>query len=74
MSELLLLRGAMGAGKTSIAAKLRELSPELAIIEIDDIKIRKYGTTEKCVPRRRFQRSRCPSQGGNGFGKGCNRN
>ena len=50
MAELLLLRGAMGAGKTSTAAKLRERSPQLVIIEIDDIKIRKYGTTEKCDP------------------------
>ena len=50
MAKLLLLRGAMGAGKTSVAARLLLRAPQLVIIEIDNFKIQKYGTTEKCNP------------------------
>ena len=49
MPHLLLLRGAMGAGKSAVA-KVLEGSPGVAIIEIDEIKLKKYGTTERCDP------------------------
>ncbi len=50
MAHLLLLRGAMGAGKSATAAKLREHLPKTVVIEIDDIKLQNNGTTEKCKP------------------------
>ena len=49
MPHLLLLRGAMGAGKSAVA-KVLEGWPGIAIIEIDEIKLKKYGTTERCDP------------------------
>ena len=51
MAHLVLLRGGMGAGKSVVAQRLRELrSATLKVIEIDDNKRGKFGTTEKCNP------------------------
>jgi len=51
---LILLRGTVGSGKTSVARILAELRPELKVVEVDDIKIEKYGTTVECIPSRDF--------------------
>jgi len=50
MAQLLILRGAMGAGKSDVTKELRQRRPALKVIEIDDLKRAKYGTTEKCNP------------------------
>jgi chloramphenicol 3-O-phosphotransferase len=48
--HLLLLRGAPGAGKTSVGIALQRLRPELQVIEIDDLKRAAYGSAGTCVP------------------------
>lgn len=55
MAQLLLLRGAMGAGKSTVAVAMRELMPEAAFIEIDDIKVEIHGTPTKCGPEKVFR-------------------
>lgn len=50
MPHLLILRGAMGAGKTSVANELSAIVPGIELIEIDEIKMRKYGTSKRCRP------------------------
>lgn len=47
---LLLLRGAMAAGKSSVAAKLRNTHTRFAFIELDEIRLQKYGAAERCNP------------------------
>lgn len=54
MEHLLILRGAMGAGKSAVAVVLRQRRPRLKIVEVDDIKLERYGTTEKCCPSKDF--------------------
>ena len=55
MPSLLLLRGAMGAGKSSVALTLQTYIDKLIVIEIDAIKKEKYGTTEICNPKIDFE-------------------
>ena len=50
MAKLILLRGTIGSGKTSVSKELKRICPETELIEIDDIKLEKYGTTIKCDP------------------------
>ncbi len=54
MGSLLILRGAMGAGKSAVARKLQELCSGLRVMEIDDLKVKKYGTATKCDPSKDF--------------------
>ena len=54
MSHLLILRGAIGAGKTSVAAELVRRRPEVAVVEVDDLKVFRHGTTSVCVPHVEF--------------------
>jgi shikimate kinase len=49
MPYLLLFRGAMGSGKTTVARALQG-SPGIVLIEIDEIKLKKYQTTEYREP------------------------
>jgi hypothetical protein len=44
------LRGAIGSGKSSVAARIKALTPSVDIIEVDDVKRRKYGTSTRCNP------------------------
>lgn len=53
MAQILLLRGAMGAGKSTAAAALRELLPEVVFIEVDDIKV--HGSSKKNDTERKFR-------------------
>jgi predicted kinase len=55
MAQLLLLRGAMGAGKSTVAGLLRELLPETVFIEVDDIKLTIHGAPSKCDPETVFR-------------------
>lgn len=50
MARLLLLRGSIGAGKSAVAERIRAREPGVAVIELDDIKQRKYKTTAWCDP------------------------
>ena len=54
MPRLLLLRGATGSGKSSVAARVKSRYPDVEVIEVDDIKLRKYGTTVQCNPDEDF--------------------
>jgi predicted kinase len=54
MAHLLILRGVIGAGKTSVAAELSRRRPELAVVEVDDLKVERHGTTGVCVPHLEF--------------------
>lgn len=54
MSHLLILRGAIGAGKTSVAAELSRRRPEVAVVEVDELKKVRHGSTSVCVPHLEF--------------------
>ena len=54
MAHLLILRGAIGAGKTSVAAEFLRRRPEIAVVEVDDLKRERHGTTSICVPHLEF--------------------
>jgi hypothetical protein len=54
MAHLLILRGAIGSGKTSAGAELLRRRPSLAVIEVDELKRYRYGTTGTCVPHLEF--------------------
>jgi len=43
----MVLRGALGAGKSSIAAQVIFANPSVRVVEVDDVKRRSHGTTEK---------------------------
>ncbi len=47
---LLILRGATGAGKSSVGLAIARLRPAMRVIEIDDLKRAKYGSAATCVP------------------------
>lgn len=51
--KLILIRGITGAGKTTVAKYLAEVHG-FAIVEVDDVKLRRYGTTTKCKPANDF--------------------
>ena len=51
---LVFLRGAVGAGKTSVARLIPELCNDVRTIDVDELKIHRYGTSEKCCPYRDF--------------------
>lgn len=51
---LLLLVGAIGAGKSSVATKLRNTHTAFEFIELDEIRLQKYGANEKCNPMADF--------------------
>lgn len=55
MSRVLLLRGTIGAGKSSVACWIRASRPEVKVIEVDEIKVQKYGSTAGCNPSVDFQ-------------------
>ena len=54
MGKLLILRGITGAGKTTVGKRF--LAPPYAwtVRELDDLKILKHGTTERCTPQEAF--------------------
>lgn len=54
MAKLIFIRGAIGSGKTSVAHKLKHQYPEIELIEIDQIKIEKYGNPTICCPNQDF--------------------
>ena len=54
MGILLLLRGAVGAGKSATAGHIISLDKSVKVIEVDDIKNDKYGATTRCVPQTDF--------------------
>ena len=54
MSHLLILRGAIGAGKTSVAAEFVRRRPEIAVVEVDELKRERHGTASVCVPHLEF--------------------
>src|SRR5206468_4540449 len=49
-SHLLILRGSIGSGKTSVAQGIANRRPNTKVIEVDDLKILRYGTREQCHP------------------------
>ena len=50
MAHLLIIRGKIGSGKSTLASSLAGQIHPSRIFEIDNLKIEKYGTTERCVP------------------------
>lgn len=50
----MILRGAIGAGKTSVARTIKDLRKDVMIVEVDDSKVRRYGTSERCDPYHDF--------------------
>jgi hypothetical protein len=62
MPLLVLLRGTMGAGKTAVARGVAALGTTVAVIEIDEIKCRKYGTTARCCPESDFPEAGCEAK------------
>src|SRR4051812_11995279 len=48
MPKLLLLRGAMGAGKSSVAKRLKRRRCTITVVEVDPIKKSLYGTAARC--------------------------
>lgn len=50
MAKLIVLRGSVGSGKTAVANQMRSIVPALVIVEADDIKLSRYGTTVRCEP------------------------
>jgi predicted kinase len=55
MGTLIVLRGTVGAGKTTVAEKLINTNGNMRIIEVDDIKKKKYGSTMECNPEEDFK-------------------
>jgi adenylylsulfate kinase-like enzyme len=55
MGILIVLRGTVGAGKTTVAEELMDTNDNMRIMEVDDIKIRKYGSTMECNPEEDFR-------------------
>jgi hypothetical protein len=51
---LLLLRGTTGSGKSSAADWIKTRYAQVTVIEVDDIKLVKYGTTALCNPAEDF--------------------
>jgi len=49
MPHLLILGGAVGSGKSSVARGIARSQSSVRIVEVDDIKRDKYGTTACCV-------------------------
>lgn len=52
MSRLIVLRGITGAGKSTVGRSLEGLG--FVLLELDDVKMDKYGTTTKCIPAEDF--------------------
>lgn len=50
MARILLLRGTIGSGKSSVARWIQSSRPRVTVIEVDEIKRRKYGTATRCQP------------------------
>jgi shikimate kinase len=48
------LRGAVGAGKTCVARTIKDLRNDVKIVDVDDSKVRRYGTSERCNPDHDF--------------------
>jgi len=48
VTRVLLLRGTIGAGKSCVARWIGASRPKVKVIEVDDIKARKYGATDRC--------------------------
>ena len=51
---MILLRGAPGAGKTSVAQRFASRFDRWDIVEVDDVKVEQHGTAEHCVPAQDF--------------------
>ena len=54
MSRLVILRGITGAGKTTLGKRLAQPPNGFTVMELDDVKLSKYGTTTKCTPNTDF--------------------
>lgn len=50
----MILRGAVGAGKTSVGRAIRDLRKDVKIVDVDDSKVLRYGTSERCNPYHDF--------------------
>jgi len=55
MGLLIVLRGTVGAGKTTIAQEMIKMHDNMQIIEVDDMKRNKYGSTMECNPEEDFR-------------------
>jgi|GEM_PF-2473743 len=54
MGKLLILRGITGAGKTTVGKRLLTAPYEWTVRELDDLKLLRHGTTERCTPQEAF--------------------
>jgi hypothetical protein len=45
VAHLLILRGAVGAGKSSVANLIQALRDPVRVVEVDEVKLRNHGTT-----------------------------
>lgn len=50
MTKLIVLRGITGAGKTTLGERLRTSLGDCVVLELDDVKRQRYGTTMRCEP------------------------
>ena len=54
MKVVIFLTGHAGSGKTTVAEEMSRLLDGATVVEVDDIKVQRYGTTEECRPSEDF--------------------
>jgi predicted kinase len=54
MPTLLVLRGPPGSGKTTVARLIAQARAGVKVVEVDDVKAKRYGTAVQCIPAEDF--------------------
>jgi adenylate kinase family enzyme len=53
----MILSGAVGAGKSTVAQVISTMQSNVKVVEIDELKIKIHGTAQRCHPPRDFPRA-----------------